>query len=115
VKTTLKGRRFQGAEDIKNNVNTKVNAAPLHTFNYSFVQIFQRGKKTVAVETDYLKENKTNCLLLLHVSVLTDAVLELSCLTLQLNLTVKMRWSSCTVMSLTDSCQFNIIPYRFSK
>jgi D-lyxose ketol-isomerase len=44
MKTTLKGRRFQDANDVKEKVTTELNPVPLDTFDNCFVQPVERYK-----------------------------------------------------------------------
>jgi hypothetical protein len=47
AKTTLKGKRFQDAEDIKKNVMTELNTVPLEAFADSFQKLFLNDSTNV--------------------------------------------------------------------
>jgi hypothetical protein len=46
---SLRGRKFEGVEDNKENLTAKLNAVPLDAFDCCFVQILLRCEKCVAV------------------------------------------------------------------
>jgi hypothetical protein len=56
VKTALKVKRFQDAEDIKKIVTAEPNAVPLEAFAECFQKLFERCKKCIEVGGDCFEE-----------------------------------------------------------
>jgi hypothetical protein len=55
VKTSLKGKRFQGVEDIMKNGAAELNAVPLEAFADCFQKPFERCNKCIQVGGDYFE------------------------------------------------------------
>jgi hypothetical protein len=55
VKTTLKGKRFQDAKNIKKNLMLELNAVTLEAFAISLQNLLKRFNKRVQVGVDYFE------------------------------------------------------------
>jgi epoxyqueuosine reductase QueG len=55
VKTALKGKRFQDAEDIKKKVKAELNAVSLEAFAECFQNLFEGCNKCIQVGRDYFE------------------------------------------------------------
>jgi hypothetical protein len=56
AKIALKGKKFQDAEDIKENVTTELQAVLLEVIAGCFQKLFQRFNKCIKIGRDYFEQ-----------------------------------------------------------
>jgi hypothetical protein len=56
IKSTLKGRRFEGTVNIKRNVTKELLALHANEFKKCFQQLYQQAQKCVTSQGDYFEK-----------------------------------------------------------